>query len=132
MPVIRDELIAYAKETYGAEPEAPFSTAPTYRVLRHSPGGKWFALFMDVPRFRLGLDGEESVDVVNLKCPPEMSGSLRRRPGILPARHMNREHWITVLLDGTVPPEELRPLLDLSYTLTAAPSRRRSAPASGR
>ena len=117
--MLRQRLFDYAKEKYGVEPDYPFSTAPTYPVLRHADTRKWFAIFMDVPRARLGLAGDGSVDVVNVKC-DAMAGALRRTPGILPAYHMNREKWVTVLLDGTVPAEEICPLLDLSYSLTAS------------
>ncbi|MBR2738705.1 MAG: MmcQ/YjbR family DNA-binding protein [Lachnospiraceae bacterium] len=71
-----------------------------------------------------GFDPDEKVDVINLKCDPIAAQSLHTRPGILPAYHMNHTQWITVLLDGTVPPEEIFPLIDMSYELTASKSKR--------
>lgn len=121
---VTEELFAYAENTYGVEPDFPFSTAPTYAVLRHLSNRKWFALFMDVPRFRLGLDGEEKVDILNIKCDPILSGSLRLQEGCFPAYHMNHDGWLTILLDGTVPTEEIIPLLDLSYELTMVKPKR--------
>lgn len=47
-----------------------------------------------------------------------MIGGLRKEEGILPAYHMNKEHWITVLLDGTVEKEEICNLIDISFELT--------------
>ena len=82
---LKEAVFAYVKETYHVEPDYPFSTAPEYPVLRHPGSRKWFALVMDVPRNRLGLKGEERVDVINLKCSAAFSGSLRSQPGILPA-----------------------------------------------
>lgn len=119
MNPIKEAVLAYGQKTYGAKPDNPFPTAPTCSVLRHSDSGKLFALLMDVGRDRLGLDGEGRVDVLNLKCGSVVCGSLLMQPGYLPSYHMRLEGWITVLLDGTVPPEELYPLIDLSYTLTA-------------
>ena len=58
------------------------------------------------------------VDVINLKNLPEMIGSLRKESGILPAYHMNKEHWITLLLDGTVEKKKICDLIDISYELT--------------
>lgn len=118
MPTIRQKLIAYSKKTYAAAPDRPFATAPTYEVLRHPETGKWFALFMDVPRARLGLPGDDAVDIINLKCDPVLAGSVRDGVGILPGYHMKRDSWISVLLDGTVPYRDILPLLDMSFQLT--------------
>ena len=49
---------------------------------------------------------------------PWASGSLRTEPGIFPAYHMNKESWISVALDGSVPDDKLRMLLDISFELT--------------
>ena len=111
MNEIKEQVLSYAKKTHKTTPDAPFSTAPTYFVLRHGDTRKWYALFMYVPRNRLGIDGDERVDILNIKCDPILSGSL-------PAYHMHRENWITILLDGTVDAEDIYPLLDMSYELT--------------
>lgn len=47
-----------------------------------------------------------------------MIGSLRMKEGFFPAYHMNKENWISILLDGTVSADEIEPLLELSYQLT--------------
>ena len=122
---VTQQLFKYAANTYGVEPDYPFSTAPTYAVLRHQSNRKWFALFGDVARFRLGLEGEEKVEIVNVKCDPVLSGSLRLEKGYFPAYHMNHEGWLTILLDGTVPIEEITPLLDMSYELTELKTKRK-------
>lgn len=120
MNPIVEEIFAYVRNAYGVEPDYPFSTAPTYPVLRHLSNRKWFALIMDVPRDRLGLGGAEKTDILNVKCDPILIGSLRMQKGYLPAYHMNHEGWISVLLDGTVPMEEIIPLIDMSFELTMA------------
>ncbi len=112
------DVFDYAANTYGVEPDYPFSSAPTYAVLRHLSNRKWFALFADVRRDKLGLSGEGKVDIINVKCDPILSGSLLMQEGYYPAYHMNHESWITILLDGTAPLEEIYQLLDLSYELT--------------
>ena len=118
MASVKEQVFDYVKRTYGIVPDYPFPTAPEYPVLRPPGSRKWFALLMDVPRSRLGLAGEERVEIINLKCSPAMAGSLRSQPGIFPAYHMNRDSWISVLLDGTVSIEDLIPLVDLSFQLT--------------
>jgi len=124
MKTIKEQMLDYAKKTYSTVPDAPFRIAPSYLVLRHADSKKWYALFMDVPREKLGLNGKEYVDVLNIKCDPLLSGSLREVPGYLPAYHMHRDSWITILLDGTVPVKDIFPLLDMSYEITKEKSKR--------
>jgi len=124
MKTIKEQILAYAKKTYRTVPDAPFRTAPSYLVLRHDDTRKWYALIMDVPREKLGLSGGGHVDILNIKCSPILAASLRMDKGFLPAYHMHRESWITILLDGTVASKDIFPLLDMSYALTQEKSKR--------
>lgn len=114
----RDALIKWIADEYGVEPEHPWLDEPDYAVLRHPENRKWFALFMPVRRDRLGLEGEEEVDIITAKSSPILIGSLLMEKGYLPAYHMNKSHWVTALLDGSVPEEELRQLIAVSFDLT--------------
>ena len=114
----RETLFEYVARQYGTEPEHPWTTDPDSAVLRHTDNGKWYAVVMRVPRFRLGSNGEECVDIVNVKCDPLLTGSLRMLPGVLPAYHMNKTHWITLLLDGSVADDTVQELINVSYSLT--------------
>ena len=117
---IQAAVLAYAAAQYGAEPEHLWLKAPDHAVLRRADSRKWFALFGEVPRGTLGLAGEGRVRVMVVKCDPLLLGVLRRREGILPAYHMDKTHWITVLLDGTVSEPEACERLDHSYTQAGA------------
>ncbi len=75
-------------------------------------------MIMDIPKKNLGLAGEGDISVVNLKCDTRLIGSFREEPGIFPGWHMNKAHWLTVTLDGTVEDEKIRFLVDMSYELT--------------
>jgi predicted DNA-binding protein (MmcQ/YjbR family) len=58
---------------------------------------------------------------VSLKCDPELAVALRSRyPAITPGYHLNKRHWNTVLLDGSVPGTTVQELIDLSYDLVVA------------
>ena len=61
---------------------------------------------------------EGIVDIVDVKCGPLLMDAYRREPGILPGYHMNKDHWITILLDGTADNELVKELLEISYDLT--------------
>lgn len=125
---LREAVYQYAEETYGHKPEYLWASKPRYGVLRHQENKKWYALVMDIPREKLGLTGKENVDVLNLKCDPVMIGSVRMEKGIFPAYHMNKNSWISVLLDGTVPMEQIQFLLQVSFSLTASRPRPHKAP----
>lgn len=116
----RKDLLEFAEEQYGTEPEYLWASSPDSAILRHSDNQKWYALFMEVQRNRLGLSGEDLVDVLDIKCDPILSGSLRMQEGFLPAYHMNKGNWISILLDGTVEKEAIFPLLEMSFELTAS------------
>lgn len=54
---------------------------------------------------------------MDLKCYPENTGSLRKLEGILPGYHMNKEHWISVVLEISVQAKYLHELIQDSYKL---------------
>ena len=114
----RSEWKQYILETYHAVSDRPWPRYPNHEVFRHPGNRKWFALMMEVPGEKLGLPDREMLDILNLKCDPVLIASLQGTPGLLPAYHMNKEKWITIFLDGTVPKNEICDLLDLSYDLT--------------
>ena len=99
---LREDVFAYAYEQYGHRPDTPFSGLPGSAVLRHPENKKWYAVLLVVPREKLGLPGDGRAEVLNLKADPVMMGSLLLEPGILPAYHMQKASWVSVLLDGTV------------------------------
>ena len=114
----RQKLAAYLTEIYGITGAYLFARYPNFLVFRHTDNKKWFAVLMDIPGKNLGLTGEEKNSVVNLKCDSRLIGSFRMEPGIFPGWHMNKAHWLTVVLDGTVEDEKIRFLVNISYELT--------------
>ena len=114
----RSELEAYTTEIHSTEGEHLFSKYPSFLVFRHNGNRKWFAMIMDIPRKNLKLPGEGEISVVNLKCDTRLIGSFREELGIFPGWHMNKAHWLSVALDGTVEDEKIKFLVDMSYELT--------------
>jgi predicted DNA-binding protein (MmcQ/YjbR family) len=72
---------------------------------------------MHVSRRKLGQNSDETVDVVNLKQPTEMLGSFGESDGVFPAYHMNKLHWISVILPD-VQEETLSFLVSVSFDAT--------------
>lgn len=117
----RQEVFDYVEKKYRVQPEYPWRRIDTNAVLRHRDNGKWFGLVMTVPRDRVGLSGKEPMDVINLKVDDLFFRDLiLQEEGILPAYHMNKRHWISVLLDGTVTEERVMDLIDMSFLATAS------------
>ena len=67
---------------------------------------------MRVEKSKLGLDGDGTVDVLDVKCDPEMTGMIIQTYGFLPGYHMNKQYWITILLDGSVSEAKILDFLD--------------------
>ena len=122
----RNDIIQYAAETYGAVPEYLWASTPDAAVFRHTDNRKWYALIMSVQKDRLGLSGTEPIDILNIKCDPILGSSLRTKRGFLPGYHMNHEKWLTILLDGTVEPEKIYPLLEMSFELTKSAGKKKT------
>jgi predicted DNA-binding protein (MmcQ/YjbR family) len=114
----REEILAYVKEKFDTDPDYPWFKYPDYAVLRHKGDGKWYGLIMNVPRIKLGLTGEGSVEILDLKCDPGLNSLLRSQQWVLPAYHMNKKHWITIVLNSYPHKEEIYNLINLSYDLT--------------
>jgi predicted DNA-binding protein (MmcQ/YjbR family) len=106
-PSRRDRVIARCGAKPGAVEDYPFGDdAAVFKVV-----GKMFALVSLGP----------SPGSVSLKCDPDVAVGLRGQyPAITAGYHLNKRHWNTVTLDGSVPDEELIELIDYSYELVVA------------
>ncbi len=97
----RDHCLAKA----GATEEFPFGED----TLVYKVNGKIFA-----------ITNIENFESINLKCLPENAVELRDQyPAVLPGYHMNKKHWNTVLIDGSVPDKLIKTWIDQSYDLVA-------------
>ena len=111
------KAIEYAREKYGDELEFLWERYPDAAVLRRKDNQKWYALFMTIPKSKLGLDSGEPAEIIDLRfdmdeLPKKVDGER-----YFPGYHMNKKHWITMLLDGSVPIEEILDCIDESYKL---------------
>jgi len=114
----RNAVLKYVFETYGTKPEHLWEKYPSHEVLRHEKNEKWYGLLLEISGRKVGLSSDGRIDILVIKCEPEMVSSLVGQKGFAPAYHMNKTHWLTVLLDGTLQADMIYNLLDLSYELT--------------
>ncbi len=111
-------VLRYVLEQYGTVPEFLWEKTPQNGVLRHKGNRKWYAAILRVPKQKLGFAEAGEVEVLNVKCGPIMAGSLRDHERFFAAYHMNKEHWISLLLNGTIPMRQICDLIDLSFEMT--------------
>ena len=119
----KQELLEYCLNTYGASPDYPFDEDFETAVLRHVDNRKWYAIVMRVSRCKFGFDSNEVIDVANLKLPTEMFGSFGAADGVYPAYHMNKLHWISVLLPDA-PDDIVQFLVNVSFEATKTPKKK--------
>ena len=118
---LREDVFRYVRKKYKSEIEHLWLSAPNCAVFRHQDNQKWYGLVMDIPRSRLGLDGDEIVDILNVKLDsPLLVDLLAREDGYFPGYHISRGSWVSILLDGTVALEEICAWIDKSYQVTAS------------
>ncbi len=113
----RQELFAYCLDTYGTSADYPFDDDLEMAVLRYENNRKWYALVMKVSCRKFGIDSGEVIDVLNLNQPLEMFASFGKADGVYPAYHMNKLHWISVLLPDA-PNDVVEFLVNASFEAT--------------
>ncbi len=116
--ITRTEVEKYIFDKYAVIGEYPWAKYPQYEVFRHEDNRKWFAVFIRIPISKLGILENRQVNIINLKIGNDVFDLLWQENGIFPAYHMNKEHWVSVLLDGSVSFETVKTLLDASYNAT--------------
>ena len=120
----KQQFLAYCLDTYGTSPDYPFDEDFVTAVMRHEDSRKWYAIAMRVSRRKFGFESDEVIDVVNLKLPVEMFGSFGAWDGVYPAYHMNKLHWISVLLPDAAD-DTVEFLVGVSHASTKAPIRKK-------
>lgn len=105
----KKEVIKYGLSLPDTYEDYPFDGDAETSVLKHTINKKWFALIMNV----------KGKTYLNVKTDPEYSELLRNAYDyIIPAYHMNKEHWNTIILDDKCDKELVKELLEQSYDLT--------------
>lgn len=110
-------LIRYVRERYCREPEFLWENFPDAAVWRREDNGKWFGVLLAAPRKALGIGTEGKADVIDLRADPAVIDALADGKRYFRGYHMNKKHWLTALLDGSVGIEELCARLDESFLL---------------
>jgi len=122
----KQTFLTHCLNTYNTPADHPFDEDFETAVLRHTGNRKWYAIVMRVSRRKFGFDSDEVIDVVNLKLPLEMFGSFGAADGVYPAYHMNKLHWISVLLPDASD-DLIEFLVNASYEATKDKKKRKKS-----
>lgn len=110
-------LIAYVREKYGDELEYLWQKFPDNAVWRRKDNRKWYAAVLTVSKRKLGKESDERLEIIDLRIMPDEIEALIDNEKYFPGYHMNKKHWYTIILDGSVPYEEICGRIDKSYLL---------------
>lgn len=120
-----DQILTEICKRYECKVEYPWAISPDFATVKDICSDKWFALFMIVEGNKLGLKTDRLTACLNVKADPEFIHMVKNSKGYCPAYHMNKEHWLTLILDGSLPIEEVLDIVDTSYHLISdTPSKR--------
>ena len=108
-------IIEYARKTYGDEAEYLWKKFPDNAVLRRGDTKKWYAAILTVPYKKFGIEREGTVEVIDMRMDPDELERTVDNKKYFRGWHMNKKHWVTMLLDGSAPLEEIIQRLNESY-----------------
>ena len=106
------DLLSFAEMEWNEKPEFLWKNFPDYAVLRREGTEKWYALIARLTADKVGGNRTDVIEIVNMRRTEGMDG-----PRFLPAYHMNKKTWTTIVLDGAVGAAELQKLLSESRKL---------------
>lgn len=113
------ELISYIKATYGDKLEFLWEKFPDNAIFRRKDSQKWYGLMLPVSKRKLGIESDETVEIIVFRMDSEKSEALKDNKKYFPGYHMNKKSWCTVILDNSVPSREIYCRIDESYLLAA-------------
>ena len=115
---ISSEIIDYCNNKYGENHVNPFKKHPDILALVNEKN-KWYALFLDVDYNKLNknTDITTKVKILNIKYPANKILEIIDNKNIFPAYHMNKKHWISIVIDKNIKLETIKELIDISYSL---------------
>ena len=126
---MREQVESYAKKQYHVEPEQLPFNHEDYAILRHTDSGKWFAVFIVKYCKEFGLDGDGDAEIVSLKIRDSLLADiLVQQPGYLRGYPSVKWNWVSVVLDGTVPFEDICQWLDESFNATVSKAKNQKTP----
>ena len=110
-------VMDYVAKKHGDGPEYLWEKAPGNAVFRRKDVKTWYAVLLTVSRRKLGFDSDEIAEILDLRMQPETLAEVVDGKNVFSGYHMNKRHWITVVLDDTLSDGEIFGFIDNSFCL---------------
>ncbi len=110
-------IINFVREQYGDELEFLWEKFPDNAVWRRKDNKKWYGAILTVAGKKVGLETEKIEEIIDLRMNPAEADIILSRKNYYPGWHMNKKSWYTIVLNGSVPDEELKEKIMESYDL---------------
>ncbi len=111
------EIIKYISKNYQDSLEYLWEKSKDTAVVRNKESQKWYGIFFVLNEEKLGLPSNKTVDVLNLRYPKEKIRDIVDNEKVFLGYHMNKQHWISIVLDGSIPLEKIMVWLSNSYKM---------------
>ncbi len=111
------EIIQYVEQRYGDELEYLWPKFPNNAIWRRKDNKKWYGAILTTTKDKIGLIGQETIEVLDLRADKDMLPQIVDNEKYFAGYHMNKQHWISIVLDGKLELVEICQRLDDSYKL---------------
>lgn len=111
------EIIKYVENKYGDDLEFLWQKFPDNAVVRRKDNKKWYLALLTVSKRKLGINSDEKIEIIDLRMKSEEIENVVDNKKYFLGYHMNKKHWITILLDSSLPTEEILSRIDESFNL---------------
>lgn len=110
-------IIEYVKDKYGDELEYLWEKFPDNAVCRRKDNKKWYLAILTVAKNKLGFESDKKVEIIDLRATTEEIEKIVDNKKYFAGYHMNKKHWLTIILDGSVPIKEIYDRINISYNI---------------
>jgi len=110
-------VIEYVKDKYGDELEYLWKKFPDNAICRRKDNKKWYLAILTVAKNKFGFETNEKIEIIDLRATTEEIEKFIDNKKYFAGYHMNKKHWLTIILDGSVPIKEIYDRIDISYNI---------------
>ncbi len=111
-------IIEYIRKKYDDELEYLWEKFPNNAIWRNKENKKWYSALLVVEKVKIGIEEEGTIEIIDLLLEPERIEKIVDSKKYFAGYHMNKKHWITIKLDGSVDINEIYKFIDNSYKLS--------------
>ena len=114
------EIISYVEDNYAGELEFLWERSPKNAIFRNKGNRKWYAVLLVITGDKIGLPTNDEIEILDIMFDRHQARSFAASSkNIYPGYHMNKDNWITIVLDYSLPSKDIFPLIDKSFAIAA-------------